>query len=210
MRLSLILDLHRPSAAPVPCPIMQSVLERGSGVQIANALNNIGQVVGMSQGNVGYVATIWNGTTPTMLAPLDPNYPSNQSDAKGINDARQVVGFGYGVGPGSNQIPTDVPVVWNTGSQLWKGTPGTGNSTWARPNRGRAGPGRHDPEVGCSTPGVIWDLDESSLERASAQQKPAYTLIRHYLLTNQLHLPSAPPRCASGLPVINCAFFRIP
>src|SRR5271170_6605594 len=88
--------------------------------------------------------------------------------------------------------------------------PGTRNSTWARPNRGRAGPGRHDPEVGCSTPGVIWDLDESSLERASAQQKPAYTLIRHYLLTNQLHLPSAPPRCASGLPVINCAFFRIP
>jgi len=107
-----------------------TVLAPAAGFQYssATALNNVGQSVGVSQTELNSLATIWNGSTPSTLAPLDGNNPNNQTGANGINNAGQVVGFGYGVGPGTNNsnFTSDVPVLWNTGTSQWKGSPNSG------------------------------------------------------------------------------------
>jgi probable HAF family extracellular repeat protein len=64
----------------------------GGGGGTANAINNPGQIVGASAGSDGYShATLWDGLTITDLGIL-PN--GTQSQAHGINDIGQIVGYG--------------------------------------------------------------------------------------------------------------------
>jgi uncharacterized membrane protein len=96
----------------------------GADYSYAYAINNLGTVAGLSK-YPNALATIWSNAVPRILPPLDPQYPDNETSANGINDSGQVVGFGYGIGPGADQLPSDVAVLWNTTSAVWRGSPNT-------------------------------------------------------------------------------------
>ena len=81
----------------------------GTNSSGATGINNAGQVVGVSQNSSFVHATLWNGTTATDLG----TNGGIESNATGINDARQVAG--YVQLAGSNNLQ----------ATLWNGTTAT-------------------------------------------------------------------------------------
>ena len=79
-----------------------------NGTSAATSINDLGQVAGHAStaGGLSF-GVVWNGTTPTILAPLSGDAISY---ATGINDSGQVVGESVHTG-GEAQA-----VVWNGGT----------------------------------------------------------------------------------------------
>ena len=87
------------------------------------AINDHGTVVGYSwtpRRYASFYATVWNGTTPTLLGPAD-----GHSTARDINNAGQVVGF---VGPAELPGELQHATLWNGGVPTDLGTLGGTNS----------------------------------------------------------------------------------
>lgn len=73
-----------------PGPYVVAKLETLGAMNAAEAINNSGQVAGFVSMQPGTTtATVWNGTTPTLLNTLPGG---NSSEAYGINNAGQIVG----------------------------------------------------------------------------------------------------------------------
>jgi probable HAF family extracellular repeat protein len=126
----------------------------------ANAINDAGQVVGNSWGyTYGTIATVWNGTTPTALAPSfsPPSAINANSFTSAINNSGQVVGsatnnspshavmwdgtavsiLGQGSASGINNSGQVVGTTANFEAVVWNGTATptilgslAGSSTW--------------------------------------------------------------------------------
>lgn len=76
----------------------------------ANAINNSGQVVGVSNSQ----ATVWNGTTTSILGGLGGSFGSV---AQGINNAGQVVGVSYTTGNAAYH-----GMLWSMQNGVWVAT----------------------------------------------------------------------------------------
>jgi autotransporter-associated beta strand protein/probable HAF family extracellular repeat protein len=99
-----------------------NITDLGQGV--AFGVNNVGQVVGYSGGAPN--ATIWNGTTPTILGSVPGQ---SRSIANGINDAGQVVGYSLSFNGNGDQISQ--AVIWHGSAPTLLGSPAGGISSSA-------------------------------------------------------------------------------
>lgn len=115
----------------------------------ANAINNAGQVVGVSTntGSSFERAVIWKGTTAVALDPI-----SQYSSAAGINDAGQVVGYSradYNVPPHAT--------LWNGTTAIDLGTLGGSSSYAAGINNVGQVAGTSDVSGNGERHGAIWN-----------------------------------------------------
>ena len=94
------------------------------GQGVAFGVNNVGQVVGYSGGAPN--ATIWNGTTPTILGSVPGQ---SRSIANGINDTGQVVGYSLSFNGNGDQISQ--AVIWHGTTPTVLGSPAGGISSVA-------------------------------------------------------------------------------